>query len=388
MWQSRAAPMARRRHLRGAALISSPMQRPMAIAILAVLAGRSSCGKMRKSPWLRYEPLQNEMHLPWASVSRCLRLSPPGPSPAGSRRALLRLSARGATIRRGADMQMPEMRGYAEAEALSRSLASLVADLKQPRTVARGARTRHLRLRSLSAPAQLAVAERGAVQAYIEAEKATEAKSRFLAAASHDLRQPLHAMSLFARALSQRVSGEEAPRLIEQLEEALASLKGMFEALLNMSRLDAGLIQPDLTEVSTNTLIDRVSSGFRMEAEGRALRFVSRSAEAQLRTDPALVETMLRNLISNALKFTRRGGVALIARRSGDAIAIEVVDTGPGIAEDRRERIFDEFERAREQAAGTMRGWVLASPSSAAMPRFWELPSNCLPVRAMARASH
>ena len=126
-------------------------------------------------------------------------------------------------------------------------------------------------------------------KAYAEAEKATRAKSRFLAAASHDLRQPLHAMSLFARALSRRVSGEEAPRLVNQLEEALASLREMFEALLNISRLDAGLIQPDVTEVSTKTLVERVASGSRVEAEGRGLRFLSRSVDAQLRTDPALL---------------------------------------------------------------------------------------------------
>lgn len=264
---------------------------------------------------------------------------------------LLRLSRAAQNIQRGADMHMPELHSYAEAEALSRSFALLVADLKQ--------RERSLALLNETLEAQvsertgeLAVRNKALAEAYTEAERATEAKSRFLAAASHDLRQPLHAMTLFARALSRRVQGPEAPRLVEQLEDALRSLKGMFDALLNMSRLDAGLIQPSLADVSASALIHRVSVGFRMEAESRALRFVSRSVEAHLRTDPALVETMLRNLVSNAFKFTRQGGVALIARRSGGSIAIEVVDTGPGIGEDRRERIFDEFERAREQAGG------------------------------------
>jgi CheY-like chemotaxis protein/anti-sigma regulatory factor (Ser/Thr protein kinase) len=89
---------------------------------------------------------------------------------------------------------------------------------------------------------------------------------------------------------------------------------------------------------------------------GRGLRFLSRSVDAQLHTDPALLETILRNLVANALKFTRRGGVALIARRIGGAVAFEVIDTGPGIARDRRERIFEEFERAREQAIGHNEG--------------------------------
>ena len=90
----------------------------------------------------------------------------------------------------------------------------------------------------------------------------------------------------------------------------------MFDALLNMSRLDAGLIQPSLAEVSADALIHRVSAGFRMEAESRALRFVSRSVEANLRTDPALVETMLRNLVSNALKFTTGASPCSHAARS------------------------------------------------------------------------
>jgi signal transduction histidine kinase/CheY-like chemotaxis protein len=268
---------------------------------------------------------------------------------------LLRLAGAAQNIRQGVDMQMPEYRGYAEAEVLSRSLASLVSDLKNRERDLAGL-NETLELQVLERTRELAIRNDALTKAYAEAEKATRAKSRFLAAASHDLRQPLHAMSLFARALSRRVSGDEAPRLVSQLEEALASLREMFEALLNISRLDAGLIQPNVTEVSAKALVERVASGFHVEAEGRHLRFVSRSTDAQLRTDPALVETMLRNLISNALKFTRHGGVALIARRSGDAVAFEVVDTGPGIAEDRRERVFDEFERAREQASGHNEG--------------------------------
>ena len=268
---------------------------------------------------------------------------------------LLRLAHAARSIQRGADMPMPQLHSYEEAEVLSRSFALLVSDLKQ-RENALARLNETLEAQVSERTSELAVRNNALAKAYSQAEKATEAKSRFLAAASHDLRQPLHAMMLFTRALSRRVHGEEAPRLVNQLEDALRSLRAMFDALLNISRLDAGLIQPNFTDVSAKALIGRVSAGFRVEAESRGLRFVSRSADAMLRTDPVLLETMLRNLVGNALKFTRHGGIALVARRSGGGIAFQVVDTGPGIAEERRERIFDEFERAQEQAGGHNEG--------------------------------
>ena len=274
---------------------------------------------------------------------------------------LLRLARAAREIRQGADTQMPEIHSYAEAEVLSLSFASLVTDLKQrENAVARLNET--LESQVADRTRELAVRNQALVKAYADAEKATQAKSRFLAAASHDLRQPLHAMTLFARALSRRTQGEEAPRLVAQIEEALKSLKGMFDALLNVSRLDAGLIQPNPSHVSVSALIDGVSAGFRLEAESRGLRFLSRSVDAHLYTDPALLETMLRNLVSNAMKFVRSGGVALTARRRHDAIVFQVFDTGPGIGEDRRERIFEEFERAKEQAHGQNEGLGLGLP--------------------------
>ena len=268
---------------------------------------------------------------------------------------LLELADAAQSIQRGADMAMPELQSYAEAEVLSRSFGLLVKDLKQ-RESALAQLNETLEAQVSERTSELAVRNQALAKAYAEAENATQAKSRFLAAASHDLRQPLHAMMLFARALSRRVHGDEAPRLVSQLEDALRSLRAMFDALLNISRLDAGLIQPTLADVSAKALIDRVSAGFYVEAESRGLRFVSRSMDMTLRTDPALLETMLRNLVANAMKFTRQGGIALVARRSGDAIAFQVVDTGPGIPQERRERVFDEFERAREQAGGQNEG--------------------------------
>jgi signal transduction histidine kinase/ActR/RegA family two-component response regulator len=268
---------------------------------------------------------------------------------------LLRLSRAARDIRQGVDTDMPELQSYAEARELSRSLASLVTDLKQ-RKNALARLNETLETQVADRTRELAIRNEALANAYADAEKATRAKSRFLAAASHDLRQPLHAMTLFARALSRRTQGDEAPRLVAQIEEALKSLKGMFDALLDVSRLDAGLIQPNPSYVSVSALIDGVSAGFRLEAESRGLRFLSRSVDAHLYTDPALLETMLRNLLSNAMKFVRSGGVAVTARRTTDSVIFQVFDTGPGISDDRSDRIFDEFERAKEQAYGQNEG--------------------------------
>ena len=189
-----------------------------------------------------------------------------------------------------------------------------------------------------------------------EAEQATEAKSRFLAAASHDLRQPLHALTLFARALSRRVQSGEATTLVAQMEEGLHGLKGMFDALLNVSRLDAKLIEPTKVAVSVADVIERVSVGFKVEAEQNGLKFLSRSQNWTLETDPALLETIIRNLVSNALKFTHEGGVILAARRRNGQRMIDVYDSGPGLSAEQHEKIFEEFSRTDQRARGANDG--------------------------------
>lgn len=268
---------------------------------------------------------------------------------------LLRLANSADAIRRGEEVRIPDVRDYAEVDVLSRSLETLVSELKNQQEA--------LALLNVSLGEQ--VAERTSelllrntalTLAREAAEAATAAKSRFLAAASHDLRQPLHAMTLFSRALSRRVSGEEAPRLVEQLELALVSLKGMFDSLLNISRLDAGLIEPSFALVSVREVLERISEAFRAEAESRGLQFKCRALEATIATDPALLETMLRNLVANALKFTRSGGVLLAAHRRGGQVAFEIWDTGAGISADQQDRIFGEFERARQDASGPNEG--------------------------------
>ena len=264
---------------------------------------------------------------------------------------LLNLSRAAERVRRGENIEIPNVSTYAEAEVLSESLRSLVAELQ----------SRQDKLSKLNASLEDEVAVRtselaeqnSALAAAKEAaEQATAAKSRFLAAASHDLRQPLHALILFARALSRRVQSDEAQRLVRQMEEALASLRTMFDALLNISRLDAGLVSPQMVTFDIGQHIEKISAGFRAEANARGLEFRMRTTRASVTTDAAILESMVRNLVPNALKFTKAGGVLLSTRRRGNRIAIEIYDTGPGIPAADADTIFQEFHRTRHQAVG------------------------------------
>jgi signal transduction histidine kinase/ActR/RegA family two-component response regulator len=269
---------------------------------------------------------------------------------------LLGLATAADRLRRGEQATIPHVGAYAEADILANSLRTLVDELRH----------REARLYDLNASLERQVADRTRklekrnqqlAAAKERAEEATASKSRFLAAASHDLRQPLHALTLFARALSRRVEGKEARDLVGQTEQALASLKEMFDALLDISRLDAGLIEPMPQNVSLCELVERVAGGFKAEAEHRGLAFRARAIDgAVVRTDPALLQTMLRNLLSNAMKFTKRGGVMLACRRVQGRIAIEVYDTGVGIASEARDDIFQEFQRSKFAAAGANDG--------------------------------
>lgn len=264
---------------------------------------------------------------------------------------LLQLADVAERLRRGQKLEFPQVGGYQEARVLSQSLRSLVKELDAQR-MSLATANQSLESQVRERTQRLAEQNIGLERAKAAAESATEAKSRFLAAASHDLRQPLHALTLFARALSRRVSGGEATTLVAQMEEGLRGLKGMFDALLNVSRLDAKLIEPTKTPVSIAELIERISVGSRVEAEQNGLKFLSRTRDWVIETDAALLETIIRNLISNALKFTKHGGVILAARIRDGRRVIDVYDTGPGLPDDRREQIFEEFSRADQRAYG------------------------------------
>lgn len=268
---------------------------------------------------------------------------------------LLQLADTAEGLRRGQKLEFPQVGGYEEARILSKSLRSLVKELDAQRA-SLAAANQTLESQVQERTQRLAEQNIGLERAKAEAERATEAKSRFLAAASHDLRQPLHALTLFARALARRVSGDEATTLVTQMEEGLRGLKGMFDALLNISRLDAKLIDPVKTTVSVAEVIERISVGSKVEAEQNGLKFLSRSPDWIIETDAALLETIIRNLVSNALKFTKYGGVILAARERSGKRVIDVFDTGPGFPIERGEKIFEEFSRADQRAYGVNDG--------------------------------
>ena len=190
---------------------------------------------------------------------------------------------------------------------------------------------------------ELTAQSNAAESARAAAETANRAKSQFLAAASHDLRQPLHAMGLFSAALSARTRDPEMKPLAASIQTSVEALEMLFGQLLDLSRLDAGALVPERGEVALGPLFARLEADFMPQAAacGLALRVVPTAWSVD--SDPVLLERILRNLIANALRYTRSGGVVLGARRRGASVRIDVIDSGIGIAAADCTRIFDEF---------------------------------------------
>jgi signal transduction histidine kinase len=199
-------------------------------------------------------------------------------------------------------------------------------------------------------------------QAKSEAEAATESKTHFLAAASHDLLQPLHAARLFLGALADDLSQAPAPQreLVASADRAITAANGLLRALLNLSRLEAGGVTPAVTTVNVGPLLEDLRREFAPTAAERGLALVVASSDLAVASDHDLLRSMLQNLIANALRYTPRGKVLVGARRSGDQVRFEVWDTGRGMPEAGRERIFKEFERLDDTAGGEGAGLGLA----------------------------
>jgi signal transduction histidine kinase/CheY-like chemotaxis protein len=182
------------------------------------------------------------------------------------------------------------------------------------------------------------------------------AKSRFLAAASHDLRQPLHALGLFVAQLRGDTSAQERNRIVECINASVSAMNELFNALLDISRLDAGALTTNVTEFPVVLLLQRIESTFAEPAREKNLSFRVLPSKAWVRSDFILLERILFNLVSNAVRYTSQGGVVVTCRRRGEQLRFEVWDTGPGIAEDQRQNIFSEFYRVgepeRDQRAG------------------------------------
>ena len=193
-------------------------------------------------------------------------------------------------------------------------------------------------------------ARRDAVAALATAEQANDAKTRFLAAASHDLRQPVQSLVLLSSALATRLAGHPAAVLVDTLQASVDALCRLLEALLDVSKLDAGVVSADPRPVPIADVVGRLETEYRlrMQAKGLSLRTVPSSVV--IRTDRDLLERILRNLLENALRYTDRGGILIGCRRRGDRVLIQVVDTGSGIPPEHLDRIFHEFYQVSNPA--------------------------------------
>ena len=175
-------------------------------------------------------------------------------------------------------------------------------------------------------------------------EAASQSRARFLAAASHDLRQPLYALTLFSSALRASESDPAKLAQVMRIEECVASLDHLFSELLDLSRLETGAVHAAMADVRLDEVFDDVSRNFRMLAESRGLRLIVRKTDAWVRADRTMLTRILNNLVSNALRYTDEGGVLVgVRHQDSGQVRIDVWDTGHGIAPEHQQRVFDEF---------------------------------------------
>jgi PAS domain S-box-containing protein len=205
-----------------------------------------------------------------------------------------------------------------------------------------------------------AAMERALRRAKEDAERADQAKSRFLAAASHDLRQPMQSLFFFAESLRPHLQSENGLGRLSRLTSALDSLKSLLDSMLDVSRLDANMVEPRLERFSLDGVLEDLEAAYDHRAREKGLTLFIDTCSAWTRTDRTLLGRILRNLMENALRYTQSGQIAVSCRAipERDVVRIEVRDTGIGIPQDHLERVWEEFhqvgnpERNREQGLG------------------------------------
>ncbi len=197
------------------------------------------------------------------------------------------------------------------------------------------------------------------------AEQANIAKSKFLASASHDLRQPLYSLRLFIDVLGQRLPDKEYKSVIDNINSASASLEELFNELLDLSRLDANVIQPEFNHFKLNDLFIRLGNEYAPMAAQKNLLLHVVPTSVRVRSDLVLLERILRNLISNAIRYTSEGRILIGCRRAGRSVTIQVLDTGVGIESEQLKNIFKEYHQLnnpeRDRNKGLGLGLAIAS---------------------------
>ena len=176
-----------------------------------------------------------------------------------------------------------------------------------------------------------------------EAEQANRAKTQFFAAASHDLRQPLHAMGLFASALADKIRDPGVAGIVTSINASVHALESLFNELLDISKLDSGAIKPKLTGFDIQDVLGRLRAEFTVEASAKRITLAISEEHHVIHSDSVLLERIIRNLISNAIRYTPSGTIALELTQTGERLQIAVRDTGIGIPEEHQNRIFEEF---------------------------------------------
>ena len=217
------------------------------------------------------------------------------------------------------------------------------------------------------------------VAAKHQAEEANLAKSKFLAAASHDLRQPIHAQGLFLNVLSRTELTAQQREVLANAMAASKASSSMLNALLDFSRIEAGVIEPKLQPFRLQPLLNKLEREFEMQADSKGIAYRSRETDLVVQSDPILVELILRNLVSNAIRYTDHGGLLVVCRKRGDQAVLEVWDTGLGIAPENQQEVFREFHQLgnpeRDQRKGLGLGLAIANGLARAL-------GQCLTLRS------
>lgn len=211
-----------------------------------------------------------------------------------------------------------------------------------------------------------------------EAERASEAKSRFLAAASHDLRQPLHALTLFATELVASMTKMRNLQLASQIVTAAGAMGELLNALLDVSRLDIAAVQPRRQTVALEPLLEMIADSHRQSASAKGLRLRHRPTALWVDTDPQLLRRMIGNLVANAVRYTNAGGVLIGARRKGERVRIEVWDTGIGIDETHLPYLFHEFYQVGNPERDSAKGLGLGLSIVARLGEILDHPMEVL----------
>ena len=315
-------------------------QRGEGLQVVTPITGEDGRHNGKVMVEMSLDAVASAKHAVWLNVVIVLGASLAGVGLAGwwaARRISAPIQALGEAVDRlgaGEDAQV-EIEGSAEVRRLQHGFNLAARALLDSRD--------QLESRIVDATAELARKNR-------QLEVASQAKTRLLAAASHDLRQPLHALTLFSDGLAKGETDPVRLQRIGHIRECVESLDRLFSELLNLSQLDAGVLQPHWTDFALDTLFDEISRNFRAVAEQKNLRLVVRKTEAWVRCDYVMLSRILNNLVSNSLRHTVEGGILVGARRRGKAIRIDVWDTGIGIAAHHQPRVFEEFYQVEPQS--------------------------------------